>query len=266
MKWSLVAVALSALVIAGGIEAQPRPPSPIPRERAQLEAALAQIAAGHPLRGVRRPATDGTLDLSGLREPMRVLSARIPDWDEAMALGAASENHVHPVGEHELRAFLFFRGTRYARSLAPDRLYTASLTVLLHDMGKLGSPRDAHGRQRSDWNHPVRSAWYFQRNGDRLGLSHAERDWAARMVRAHEGIGLLDMCDQQRFAADHPLRREQERSLRDAVREASDVWFLEAMAESDVWAIDAWLYDRWRTATQLPGLAARLAARWPAAP
>ena len=262
----LVAVVLSAVAIAGGVDAQPRAPSSITRERAQLAAALDRIAGGHPLLGVRRPVTDGTLALSELREPMRVLAARIPDWDEAMGLGAASENHVHPVGEHELRAFLFFRGTRYARSLSAERLYTASLTVLLHDMGKLGSPRDAHGRQMSDWTHPVRSAWYFERNGDRLGLSHAERDWAARMVRAHEGIGLLDMCDQQRFAANHPLRLEQERSLRDAVRDASDVWFLEAMAESDVWSIDAWLYDRWRTATQLPGLAARLAARWPAAP
>jgi hypothetical protein len=155
----------------------------------------------------------------------------------------------------------FFRTTPYARSLAsrPRKLFVTSLTTLLHDMGKLSSPRDKAGHQLPDPTHPRRSRDYALRHGRTLGLTPAEANWMARMMEAHEALGMTDRYDRVPGAMTTLERDRFLSELMHATHTVDDLNYLEAFTESDVWGANGRAYSEWQMNTRIPALARRLA-------
>jgi UTP:GlnB (protein PII) uridylyltransferase len=229
-----------------------------------LPVALTQLSQHLVVVGASRPTTDGQLDWDRVEGDLVVLDRLIPGFAAARALRATSAHHPHTVGEHGLRALAFFLETPYARSLSakPRPFFVASLTTLLHDMGKLASPRDRLGRQLPDEAHPSRSKNYAMKYGRTLGLTAAETAWMARMMDAHEALGMTDRYYRVPGTVSKAELAQYRSELKRAVHSVDDLNYLEAFTEADVWGANGHAYHDWKMATRIPAMARRLSAEF----
>lgn len=222
--------------------------------RETLEAAVLSLGRKPYVSGETRPTTDGTIEWAAIRPELAILARHVPRWSEALRLYSVDSNHVHSVGEHGLRALYHYARSAHARAVAGDRnrLFLGSLTVLLHDMGKLDSPRDARGRQRKDPGHPGLCAVYMRAHGRALGLLDAETEWSAQMLLHHRDLGVLERANREPEWAKPEQVVSWRKDLAAFLRTRSNLDFLAALTEADVRGINGGAYDEWELAKRLP--------------
>lgn len=256
----LVGTFLVGLVLllarAGGLEA-----------REQLESVILSLMRKDYVGAESRPQNDGRFLASEVSQELSMLARLVPRWAEAMNLKAADPGHIHTVGEHGLRALYHYAHGPNASALGGDRRqrFVAGLTVLLHDMGKLDSPRDAAGRQLKDPTHAAASGRYIRLHGRQLGLTATEREWVARMLACHLKLGLLDGSNRDPSLLPPGEREKLLVDLAKTMRTRENVEFLAAMTEADVLGANPSSSIQLQSRERLPNVVREVESRLPAA-
>ncbi|MBI3889983.1 MAG: hypothetical protein HY303_00475 [Candidatus Wallbacteria bacterium] len=245
LQWALRILLFAATLAPAAIEAG---------SRAMLEKTVLALAAKEFVAGEDRPRSDGVVDYARIAGEMRALSACVPRWDEAMRLHAEDSKHPHTIGEHGLRALYFYARSPHAAAVRADsrRYFLDCLTALLHDMGKLDSPRSKAGRQASDAQHPALCARYIRRHADALGLDSGEAAWVANILEHHRDLGVLERTLREPTWVRPAQAVLWRRALARDLRTRFNVDYLAALTEADVRAINGSAYDDWNLRQLLP--------------
>ncbi len=224
-----------------------------PRDRQRLKTAVLLLAAKDFIGPEDRPRDDGLLKRDVIGKELRILEAQVPRWGEAMKLQSADPNHLHTIGEHQLRVLYHYARGDHARALETEdpRFFVTSLAVLLHDMGKLDSPRDERNLQKKDPAHPAKSAAYIRRHGRSLGLLDGEAEWIARLLGRHRDLGILQWYRAHGPEYDAPSSRVR-LGLARQLKTRSNLDFLAAFTRADVLGINPFSYGEWKVDELLP--------------
>ncbi|MBI2945069.1 MAG: hypothetical protein HYY25_12780 [Candidatus Wallbacteria bacterium] len=239
--------------------------TPTPVLAGILEKAVLALAEKDFVTGEDRPRTDGELDRNRVAAELRVLASRVPRWAEAMRLHADDPKHPHTIAEHGLRALYHYARGQHGRSSRVNRrtFFVGCLTALLHDMGKLDSPRSASGRQLQDPSHPALCAAYIRKHAVALELEPGEAAWVAKMLAHHRDLGVLQRSLREPSFAKPAQVAVWRTALARALRTRPNLDFLAALTEADVKGINGNAYDDWNLRELLPVAAAGVASELP---